>query len=101
MRGKRPAKVGTVLSDVLRRYGVEKQIERMGVLGLWPDIVGEQLAEVTHARAVQDGVLIVEVRNSAWLMELNMMKGDFLGRVNDRLPDAPLERIVFVQAETE
>ena len=45
--------------------------------------------------------LIVEVRSSAWLMELSMMKGDFLARVNERLGDVPLERIIFVQAETE
>jgi predicted nucleic acid-binding Zn ribbon protein len=68
---------------------------------LWPEIVGEQLAKVTRARAVDDAVLIVEVRNSAWLMELNMMKGDFLDRVNARMPEVPMDRIVFVQAETE
>jgi predicted nucleic acid-binding Zn ribbon protein len=59
------------------------------------------LAKVTRARAVDDAVLIVEVRNSAWLMELNMMKGDFLERVNARMPEVPMDRIVFVQAETE
>jgi predicted nucleic acid-binding Zn ribbon protein len=59
------------------------------------------LAKVTRARAVDDAVLIVEVRNSAWLMELNMMKGDFLDRVNARMPEVPMDRIVFVQAETE
>jgi predicted nucleic acid-binding Zn ribbon protein len=73
----------------------------MGVMELWPEIVGEQLAKVTRARAVDDAVLIVEVRNSAWLMELNMMKGDFLERVNARMPEVPMDRIVFVQAETE
>ena len=98
---RRPARVDTLLPGVLKRYGVKEQVQRMGVLGLWPEIVGEQLARVTRAKAVDDGVLIVEVRNSAWLMELNMMKGDFLGRVNERLPEVPLERIVFVQAETE
>ena len=30
-----------------------------------------------------------------------MMKGDFVRRVNDYMPDTPIERIVFVQAETE
>jgi hypothetical protein len=33
-------------------------------------------------------------------MELNMMRGDFLARVNEHLPETPLERIVFVLAET-
>jgi predicted nucleic acid-binding Zn ribbon protein len=96
-----PKKVDSVLDSILDRYGVRDQIERMGVLELWPEIVGEKLAGVTRARAVDDGVLIVEVRNSAWLMELNMMKGTFLERVNERFEDVPMDRIVFVQAETE
>ena len=58
------------------------------------------MAAVTHAKVVVEGALFVEVRTSAWLMELNMMKGDFLQRVNERLPETPLERIVFVLAET-
>lgn len=101
MARSRPRRVDAVLSSVLQRYGVKDQVERMGALELWPEIVGEQLARVTRATGVDDGVLIVEVRNSAWLMELNMMKGDFLARVNERIPEVPMERIVFVQAETE
>jgi predicted nucleic acid-binding Zn ribbon protein len=72
----------------------------MEVLDLWPGIVGEPLAQVTRARGVEDATLFVEVRSSAWLMELNMMRGEFLERVNARLADVPLERIVFVLAET-
>jgi predicted nucleic acid-binding Zn ribbon protein len=49
---------------------------------------------------VSDATLVVEVRSSGWLMELNMMKGDLLARVNERMADAPLERLVFVLAET-
>lgn len=97
----RPAKVDSVLAGLLEQYGLEKQIERMGVIEIWPDIVGEQLARVTRARAVDEGALIVEVRSSSWLMELNMMKREILERVNERLPDVPMDRIVFVQAETE
>jgi len=90
-----------MLSNVLEKHGLREQVQRMEVLELWPDIVGEQLARVTRARSVADAALIVEVRSSAWLMELNMMKGDFLARVNERLGDVSLDRIIFVLAETE
>ena len=96
-----PTRVASVVSAVLQRYGVKEQVERMEVLELWADIVGEKLAAVTNAKVVSDGALIIEVRNSAWLMELNMMKGDFLVRVNERLSGARIDRVVFVQAETE
>lgn len=90
-----------MLSGVLEKHGVRKQVERMSVLDLWPEIVGEQLATVTRAKGVEDATLFVEVRSSAWLMELSMMKDDFLESVNKRLAEVPLERIVFVLAETE
>jgi predicted nucleic acid-binding Zn ribbon protein len=85
---------------VLEKSGVRKQVERIGILALWPEIVGEQLARVTRVKGLDDDALFVEVRSSAWLMELSMMKDDFLERVNARLGEDALERIVFVLAET-
>ena len=96
----KPVRVDAVLDRVLEQHGVKDQVERMGVLDLWPEIVGRQLAEVTKAKGVDDAALFVEVRSSAWLSELSMMKEEFLERVNARLGDAAIERIVFVQAET-
>lgn len=98
--GPGPERIGSVLQGVLEKHGVDKQIERLGVLELWPEIVGAQLSEVTRVRGVDDAALFVEVRSSAWLSELSMMKDEFLERVNARLGDAAIERIVFVQAET-
>ena len=95
-----PQRVDAVLAGVLEKHGVRKQVERIGVLDLWPEIVGEQLARVTRVRGLDEDALFVEVRSSAWLMELSMMKGEFLERVNARLGEAPIDRIVFVLAET-
>jgi predicted nucleic acid-binding Zn ribbon protein len=95
-----PTRVDKVLAEVLEKSGVRKQVERIGILELWPEIVGEQLARVTRVKGLDDDALFVEVRSSAWLMELSMMKDDFLERVNARLGEDALERIVFVLAET-
>ena len=99
--GARLVRVDAVLSDVLDKHGVKEQVERMRVLELWAELVGEHVAAVTDAKGVSDATLFVEVRTSAWLMELNMMRADFLAKVNQHLEDVPLERIVFVLAETE
>jgi predicted nucleic acid-binding Zn ribbon protein len=98
--GSGPTRVDALLGQVLERHGVHKSVQRMAILELWPDIVGEKLAEVTKVKGVDGDALFVEVRSSAWLMELSMLKGVVLERVNARLSDAPLDRIVFVQAET-
>ena len=98
--GSKPTPLGDVLGKLLEQHGLQDDVKRWEVLDLWPEIVGAHVASVTRAKGVQDATLFVEVRTSAWLMELNMMKGEFLGRVNARLPETPLERIVFVLAET-
>ena len=99
-RGSGPVRLASVLGEVLQQHGLQDQVKRQGALEVWPDVVGEHIAGVTRARGVAETTLFVEVRSSGWLMELNMMKGELLGRVNERLPETPLERIVFVLAET-
>ena len=74
---------------------------RSGALATWPVLVGEAIAAVTHARSLSEGTLFVEVRSSAWLMELELMKGEILRRMNAGLEDAALDRIVFVLGQTE
>ena len=83
---------------MLERSGLVEQLGRVGVLDDWAERVGEAVARVTRPREVSGGTLIVEVRSSPWLMELNMMKGEFLRRVNEGR-EARIERIVFVLGE--
>ncbi|MGE0160406.1 MAG: DUF721 domain-containing protein [Gemmatimonadales bacterium] len=95
-----PTRVGDLLGEVLRRHGVEKSIRRAGITQIWPEIVGDKLADVTRVKGVDGDALFVEVRNSAWLAELSMLRTEVLERVNARVADAPLARVVFVLAET-
>jgi predicted nucleic acid-binding Zn ribbon protein len=94
-----PERVGALLGDFLERKGVRVQLERTGVLEDWHARVGEAIAQVTRARGVSEGTLFVEVGSSAWLMELNMMRGEILQRVNEGREGGLIERIVFVQGE--
>ena len=92
--------IGHLLEGVLSEHGVREQLERTRALSVWPEVVGEIVAGVTRAKAVDEGALIVEVTSSGWLMELNMMRGDLLAKVNAHLDGAQLNKIVFVLAET-
>ena len=94
-----PARIGELLESFLRERGMKQQVERQSVLEEWPERVGPKIARVTRPRSVAESTLFVEVRSSAWLMELNMMKGRILERLNRGHEDAPLEKIVFVLAE--
>jgi predicted nucleic acid-binding Zn ribbon protein len=92
-----PEKVRDFLADVLEREGVAQDVARQSALEEWPSKVGEKIAGVTRARSVADATMVVEVRSSPWLMELNMMKGEILERLNQGR-DVPLEKLVFVMS---
>lgn len=90
-----PVRLGEVLGGFLRSKGLDRQLRRAGVVDDWAELVGKRIAEVTRAKAVSESVLFVEVKSSAWLSELDMMKLDILTRLNEGREDAPIEKIVF------
>ena len=97
----RPAKVGTLLESVLQNAGVVEGVERAQITTEWAERVGEQIAEVTEVRGFSGDTLFVEVRSSAWAMELGLMRHDIIARLNAGRSGARIERIVFLQAGTE
>jgi predicted nucleic acid-binding Zn ribbon protein len=96
-RGGKPKKIQDVLSEFLDQTGVAEDLARASAVEEWAGRVGPGIAAVTRARSVADATLVVEVRSSAWLMELNMMKGEILRRVNAGR-EVPVEKLVFVMS---
>lgn len=95
--GSGPTRVGDLLGDLLEKRGLKEQIERTGILNEWADAVGDQISSVTRARAVSGGTLFVEVRSSAWMSELDFMKEEILGKLNEHA-ESPVEKLVFLLA---
>ena len=92
-----PKRVRDLLSAFLEEEGVGPELARQSAVDEWAERVGPKIAEVTRARSVADATLVVEVRSSAWLMELNMMKSEILRRVNEGR-EVPVEKLVFVMS---
>jgi predicted nucleic acid-binding Zn ribbon protein len=96
---KGPEKVGDVLGAYLEKSGLREPVLRTEVLDQWDERVGEAISRVTKVQGIRDATLIVEVRSSAWLMELNLVKKEILRCVNEGRREGLVERIVFVLAE--
>lgn len=94
-----PERVGNLVSGLLRKLGISREVERQEALVRWREVVGERIAAVTRAKAVSSGVLFVEVRSSAWLAELNLMRHEILRRLNAGQGEGRVERIVFILSE--
>ena len=95
-----PTRVGDLLDNPLERRGLSTQIRRIGALDVWSGAVGEKISDVTKAQTVVASTLFVEVRSSAWLMELSLMKEALLERVNAELGgEGTIDRIVLTLME--
>lgn len=97
----RPQRIGSILNDVLARMQLLKRIEELGAVEDWETIVGEQIARATAPRTVRNGKLIVEVRSSAWMSELVLMKNKILQRLNEGKKKGKITDIFFRLGEIE
>lgn len=91
-----PQLVRDLLSTYLDRSGLRAGVEAASVLEDWPELVGPGIAAVTRVQRVSEGILIVGVSTSAWLMELNLMKRELLSRTNAGKRAGKIRQIVFV-----
>jgi len=67
--------LGDAIENYFRQHGIKRRVEQASVVPEWPELVGEKIAQVTTPREVRrDGTLVVSVKSSAWMQELQLME---------------------------
>lgn len=94
-----PKLVGDLVGRFLEKRGLTAKVEAASVVPEWPELVGPGISAVTRPLRVSEGVLFVAVSSSPWMMELNMMKGDIMRRINAGKRQGRIQQVVFVMAE--
>lgn len=94
-----PTPVVVALERFLQRSGIAERLEEAAVVPEWAERVGDRIAAVTRPLRVSRGTLFVAVRSSAWLMELKMMEGEILQRLNQDRERGQIKRIRFLMDE--
>jgi predicted nucleic acid-binding Zn ribbon protein len=96
-RGGDPSSIADVLRSFLGRGKIAARLGQTEVLGIWPEIVGAQIASVTEARSVtEDGTLLVHVRTHPWMTELSLREPEILTAIRERMPGTGIKRIRFL-----
>jgi predicted nucleic acid-binding Zn ribbon protein len=88
-------KVDQVLGGLLKELRLEEAIARQDAVDRWPLAVGPGIAAVTRATGSSGDVLFVDVRSSAWMSELNLMRHRLLARLNAGVKEGRVERLIF------
>jgi predicted nucleic acid-binding Zn ribbon protein len=91
-------KIEEVLGELLGETALGERVAEAEVVAEWNERVGEAIAAVTIPMRVSTGTLVVGVRSSAWLMELQMMERQILRQLNRGRTRGRISRIRFVMA---
>jgi len=92
--------LGPVVGELLHGLGLEKRLQEYRAVQAWEEAVGPGVAAHARATAIQDGVLFVEVDSSVWLQELGLLRESIVERLNARLGDVQVRRIVLSAERT-
>ena len=90
--------VAQVVAQTLRQTGLERVLLLARLTQRWQDIVGAQLAAVTHPEGVRGRVLFVTVADAIWLQQLTFYQAQLLGNIRRVLGDVPIGKLHFALA---
>lgn len=90
----RPRPIGEAITSFLERSGISRRVEQASVIPEWPELVGQQIAQVTEPLSIaRDGTLFVAVKTSAWMNELSLLEPQLLSSINSKADRAKVARI--------
>jgi predicted nucleic acid-binding Zn ribbon protein len=85
-----------VLSRLMRRLGLEDELQGWRAVEDWARVVGPRVASHTRAVGFEHGVLRVEVEGSAWMHELGYLKQELVKALNRELGADRVREVRFV-----
>ena len=71
-----PQPFGAVLARLMKARGWQKPAAEARVFGLWPDVVGAEIAAHCRPVKLEDGVLTIEAESTAWATQLRLHDGE-------------------------
>jgi predicted nucleic acid-binding Zn ribbon protein len=90
-----PKPLGAAIQELAKHLGLERNLEEYQVITSWQDIVGEQIAKVTQAQRIENGVLFVGVSTAPWRAELSMKRMEIMKKINSILGKSVVKEIRF------
>jgi hypothetical protein len=84
-----------LLGGEARRLKLDGSLREVAAVGLWAEVVGEQIAAATQAERVRDGVLHVIARSHTWAFELTFHREQIRKGLNARLGGSVIQEIRF------
>ena len=95
-----PLSLGEALEGVIEDRGWGTQVNVHLLLGRWPELVGEAVAEHSTPEAYRDRVLVVRTTSTNWAAQLRLMAPQIVAKMNATLGDGTVKAVRILGPET-
>lgn len=95
-----PQRLGRIAGKVVRERGWEPKISEGTLFGMWPSIVGEDIASHATPTMLRENVLHVRAESTAWATQLRYLQAQILAKIAAAIGDSAVTslRIIGPQA---
>ena len=91
-----PMALGEALEDVIEQRGWGTEVNVHLLLGRWPELVGEVVAEHSVPEAFREGVVVVRTSSTNWAAQLRLMAPQLLAKMNASLGEQAVRRVQII-----
>ena len=82
-----PQPLGRLTGKLAKDHGWQSKISEGTLFGLWPSIVGEDIAAHAEPTHLAEDVLHVRAESTAWATQLRYMQGQILAKIASSIGD--------------
>ncbi|HIE26330.1 TPA: DUF721 domain-containing protein [Candidatus Poribacteria bacterium] len=87
--------ISQILERLFRKLGYDKKIREQKAMFLWNEVVGEHVAQNSQPIRIDNGRMSVVVTDSIWLTELNLLRMQYIAKINEELGAKVVKEIDF------
>tara|TARA_B100001559_G_C16061055_1_gene421400 strand:- start:29 stop:307 length:279 start_codon:yes stop_codon:yes gene_type:complete len=88
--------IAGAIKKLIKKQGLEKEINQQKAIDLWGDVVGQKIKEHTEPIEVKFGVLTVKTTNPIWRQELQFQKKKIVKSINKKLIKTTIKDVRFI-----
>ena len=99
--GNGPRRLGDLLSGVMARLGIERDIDDYRLWEAWDEVVGATVARNAQPIRLDARRLVVAVKSNAWMQELTLLRKDVCQRLNEWMGREVVSDIFLVVGRVE
>jgi len=96
MGEKNEMNIRQALDQYMKRFGLQRKVEEIKLLQLWPEIAGEFIARNTSDLQVRDRRLIIRVNSSVIKHQLLISRDTIIQRVNQFMEQEYINDLVLL-----